>query len=181
MFNLGNHSANLIIDIETLGTRASSKIIAIGACTLDKGYMFDCFIDHAQWGTAFTSDDTTIDWWHKQEPKLKEKVFGGIVAPISALMQFTEFLNHIETMTGEEVKVWGNGASFDLSILAHAYTAMYFPLPWKYWNERCFRTVKQLYPLKVPFTPDPKLRAHDPLDDAIMEVDWLNLIIEKHK
>lgn len=181
MLNIGNLKANVIIDLETLGVRPTSTILAIGACNLDKSQMFACYIDWKQWPDNFTTDDGTLKWWDTQEYDLVEKVFGGGVIPSNALSQFTVFLNHVQDLAGENIKVWGNGASFDLSILAHAYSSLGEEIPWKFWDERCFRTIKNLFPLKVPFTNNPKLIAHDPLDDAINEVDWLNRIIEENK
>lgn len=181
MFNIGNPKANVIIDLETLGTHPTSVILAIGACNLDKSQMFKCCIDWKHWNPKCTVDKSTQDWWDTQNPKLKEQVFGGKVTPDSVLNQFTVFLNHVQDLAGEDIKVWGNGASFDLSILAHAYSSLEEAIPWKFRNERCFRTIKNLFPLQVPFIPNPKLIAHDPLDDAINEVDWLNQIIEEYK
>lgn len=181
MFNIGNPSANVIIDIETLGTQPTSTIVAIGACNLDKSQMFKCFINWKEWPDSCTIDKATELWWDTQNSELKDRVFGGEVTPSSALSQLTIFLNHIQDLAGEDIKVWGNGASFDLSILAHAYSSLGETVPWNFRNERCFRTIKSLCPLKVPFIPNPKLVAHDPLDDAINEADWLNQIIEENK
>lgn len=181
MLNIGNPKANVIIDLETLGIKPTSIILAIGACTLNKRQLFACYIDWKHWNDKCTLDISTQSWWDKQNPTLKEKVFGGVVEPLSALKQFKEFLFYIENLTKEEVKVWGNGAGFDLSILANAYNSLDIEIPWRYSNERCFRTLKNLFPLKAPLISNPKLVTHDPLDDALNEADWLNQIIEENK
>jgi len=59
--------------------------------------------------------------------------------------------------------VWGNGASFDNAILANAYHKTHLDLPWQYYNNRCYRTIKNCYP-NIKLSRAGTL--HKALDDA---------------
>jgi hypothetical protein len=64
--------------------------------------------------------------------------------------------------------VWGNAASFDLKILEKAYKLMQIEVPWKYYNEMCYRTLKNLYPeIKIMCNP----HKHEALQDAIYQAE----------
>ena len=66
--------------------------------------------------------------------------------------------------------VWGNGASFDNVILANAYEALGRRAPWQFWQDRCFRTVKSMYP-KLELA---RLGTyHNALDDAKWQTEYL--------
>lgn len=75
----------------------------------------------------------------------------------------------------DKFTIWSNGASFDIPILANAFRKAGMNVPWKFWNERCFRTVKSIYSdIKSPVTET----AHNALDDAMNQLQHLNLIIK---
>jgi len=64
--------------------------------------------------------------------------------PLSlALKEFNAYLIELDHQT---VQIWGNGADFDNSILAAAYRACRIEPAWKFSNNRCYRTLKGLYP-----------------------------------
>jgi inhibitor of KinA sporulation pathway (predicted exonuclease) len=68
------------------------------------------------------------------------------------------------------VSIWGNGANFDNPLLACAYEAVDVKPYYKFWNERCYRTVKNQY-------PDIKLERtgtyHNALDDARSQAEQI--------
>jgi hypothetical protein len=67
------------------------------------------------------------------------------------------------------MRLWGNGASFDNAILAHAYARCGATPPWKFWNDRCYRTVAAL-------TATPRQQGgthHNALDDARSQAEHL--------
>lgn len=61
------------------------------------------------------------------------------------------------------VRVWGNGSDFDNVILRNAYAAIGSTYPWRYNDNMCYRTIKNL-------APDVKMARqgvhHNALDDA---------------
>lgn len=152
---------DIIIDIETLGTRPGCPIIEIGAVAMDHCGRFlgnfsrrvlarTTFLDtaHAAAATgafALSEDyERTCRWWHG-DPARRE-VLRAILAPGAApvhvgLWQFAEWMGfQVLGHTPETVRVWANGPSFDIAILSHACLSHHVPRPWIYWQERCVRT-----------------------------------------
>lgn len=137
--------ARAMIDLETLGTRPGSVIVAIGAVRFGGGKILDRFyavIDpqDAQ-ACGLTIDAGTVLWWLGQSDEARKEIaFGG--KPLAAVLtSFAAWLGD-----DRETEVWGNGASFDCALLAEAYVRCGLPRPWRYPNERCYRTVKELHP-----------------------------------
>jgi inhibitor of KinA sporulation pathway (predicted exonuclease) len=63
----------------------------------------------------------------------------------------------------DSVLVWGNGANFDNTLVAAAYRAMKMDVPWQYWNDRCYRTIANMF-LKTRV--ERVGTGHHALDDA---------------
>lgn len=107
-------------------------------------------------------------WWLQQSDAARSAFKGNDNAPdiCEALHKFAQWFN---TTGGEEV--WGNGAMFDNTILGNAYRNNDIEIPWKFWNDRCYRTIKNLH-------ADIKLERvgtyHNAVDDA--ESQALHLI-----
>jgi hypothetical protein len=83
------------------------------------------------------------------------------------LEDFSDFLARVPL---RKRKIWGNGASFDNAILAELYRVAKHPSPWEYWNDRCYRTLKNLYKQVVP-PPERKGTHHNALDDAVFQAE----------
>jgi len=43
-----------------------------------------------------------------------------------------------------DIYVWGNGSTFDISMLEHAFVQLGLHIPWKYYNIRDCRTIQML-------------------------------------
>lgn len=153
---------NVMVDLETLGNGSNSAIIALGAVEFDPttgelGREFYENID-AQSCVDFglQMDVSTVMWWMQQSDEARAAFKkGGVSLPV-VLAQFEGWLPH-------DAVVWGNGASFDNVILSNAYRKTHGEQPWKFWNDRCYRTLKTLRP-DIPF-----IRGgthHNALDDA---------------
>jgi len=156
----------VMVDLETLGRGAGCVILSIGAVVFDEvtgelGHTFYTSISRASCLAAgLTEDESTVTWWSRQAPEAQQALRDAesLEAPslTNALMEFAAFLNIND-------EVWGNGSDFDNVILAAAYSATGMILPWKFWNNRCYRTLKNL-------RPEIKLERigthHNALDDA---------------
>lgn len=79
-------------------------------------------------------------WWLKQSEEARSYFFNNDNAPslMDALHRFSEFYNKHNGM------VWGNGAMFDNSILGNSYKRCGLDVPWKFWNDMCYRTIKNM-------------------------------------
>lgn len=157
----------IMVDIETLGTRPGCLVLSIGAVAFDHrhglGMEFYTVINQGSCEKAgLRVDKGTLAWWLRQskdaQEVLQQSREGGVELG-EALEQFTEYLRYF----GPEVRVWGNGAAFDNVIVSSLYHATGKRQPWKYINDRCYRTLKSLYP---SITMDREGVHHNALADA---------------
>lgn len=155
---------NIMIDIETMGTKSDAAIVAIGAVYFDNeglGKEFYSVVDlQSCIDVGLTVDGNTIEWWIKQSEKAKdifdkEKHFDYIETALEDLSAF---------VFGGSPLIWGNGSDFDNVILENAYKAIKCMEPWIFRQNRCFRTLKNLYLDVQP--PEDIGTAHNALDDA---------------
>lgn len=175
---------NVMLDLETLGQTAGCPILSIGAVFFDEsgiGAKFHRHIDlNASLRKGFKVDSDTLLWWIDQSSDARKGVINGQkdCYPIKqVLTEFAEFLEAGDVVSSN-VKVWGNGASFDNALLASYYKEMNMQLPWKFWNDKCYRTVKSMYP-KIEMVRSGT--HHNALDDAISQAKHLQDIWEFSK
>jgi exodeoxyribonuclease VIII len=164
---------HIMVDLETLSTLPNARILSIGAVKFAREHgvysNFYCAVKvylPVEQGNSIDADGfhisvDTMAWWSKQSEQAR-KVFNDPAALSidTALDSFTTW-----ALTGSEgdVRLWGNGASFDNVILSSAYRLRNKEQPWKFWNDRCYRTVKHMH-AKTPLTRVGT--HHNALDDA---------------
>jgi len=153
---------DVMVDLETLGNGSNSVIISIGAVRFNKAGLSDEFYMSVAAQSCvdigLTMDASTVLWWMGQSDKARQNVLAGTNDITTVLKEFGLWI-------GSDAKVWGNGATFDNVILVNAYRLAKIPRPWKYTNDRCYRTLKSLYP-QIKRDENKDLVAHDALDDA---------------
>ena len=153
---------NVMLDLETTGVSAGCCILSIGACALDLNNEFYQKISLASCYDRGLKDlPSTLNWWESQDHAVKAEAFSGTLHLQDVLINFAMWL---EKLGEKNVKVWGNGADFDLPILGAAYEACGIEKPWKPYNGRCFRTIKNLYPDVIPNAF--RGMKHNALEDA---------------
>jgi len=154
----------IMVDLETMGQGPNAAIIAIGAVMYDSEIRYDFYrvVDlQSSVSAGGAIDPSTVMWLLKQSEAARSAFLRNGVPIARALQDFNEWSN-----TFGEFELWGNGANFDNVILRSAMERCYLSPPWKFWNDRCFRTLKALYPqVKMQKT----LVAHNALDDAKMQ------------
>lgn len=166
---------NLMIDLETLGTEAGCPVIAIGACFFDDYEVKETFYKvlnvQEQIDSGRHPSADTIKWWMQQEGAAK-RVFKENALPTGAVMD--DFVKFSKTYT--KVKPWGNGATFDISIIESLLKDCEIAPPWLYYNVRDLRTFKEdVYDGKdMPFEGI----KHHALHDAIYQA---NVVMEGRK
>ena len=154
---------HIMVDLETLGTNSNAPIISIGAVAFNMKEIVSEFYANVDFDSAVKMGDvdgSTVAFWFKQEKEAREKFFDGAqMSLFEALSKFYDFVNSIDSLEG----VWGNGASFDNTILVNAFTKSGMNSPWPFWKDRCYRTLKNEFP-EVPFS---RVGVHhNALDDA---------------
>jgi hypothetical protein len=164
---------DIMLDLETLGNSAGCAILSIGAVAFDPetgelGEEFYRVVNTNSCVVAgLTFDQGTLDWWKKQSPGARQVLRDAYAETAltlnAALHDFSRYLHR--ATGGRQPRLWGNGADFDNPILAAAYKAARIDQqPWKFWDNRCYRTLKNLHP-EVPL-PARTGTHHNALDDA---------------
>ncbi|SER58496.1 3'-5' exonuclease [Rhizobium sp. NFR03] len=154
---------DLMIDIETLGSRPGSVILSIGAVTFDAetGQLGDEFYSAIDPETAvsigLTTDVATMMWWMKQSEDARRAAFCGERHLAPVLIEFAEFVR-----SADASRVWAKPPSFDLVLLEAAFRACILPVPWHFRTHRDCRTIFDLTNTKQPDVGT----AHNALDDA---------------
>ncbi len=161
----------VMIDLETMGTASTSAIIALGAVRFDteiREKFYEIIDLESCVKLGLTIDPSTVVWWMQQnEQARKEFTREGLVLPV-ALLRFSQWL-------GKDAEVWGNGSDFDNVILANAYKKCGIEQPWKFYNNRCYRTVKNMNrSVKMQRTGT----YHRAIDDAKSQAKHLIRILE---
>lgn len=156
---------NIMLDLETMGNGANAAIIAIGAVAFDKsGIHQDKFYRQVSLESSVAigmeCDPSTIMWWMQQSDEARG-AFAGNEKALHINQALIDFSNWFASVDG--VEVWGNGASFDNVILYSAYKKAGLTQPWKFWNDRCYRTIKAMKP---SVKADRIGTYHNAVDDA---------------
>lgn len=145
------HLNLLSIDLETYGLTADAIILQIACAFIDdegNEKLFHTPVsikDQQNKGRIATL--ATLDWWAKQKPEVKEAVLTPAEAADAptlreALVALTTWLN--TAGKGFKLHPFGNGASFDLAMLNHAYASEGLSPPWHFRMERDQRTLEAL-------------------------------------
>lgn len=180
-----------VLDLETLGTNHDAPVVAIGMCSFDRRtyqvgeHKFYATID-PQGACRFGArvDGDTIRWWLEQSEEARKELTDkdNTCDPHTAIAMLLQFLADPDAEEDHEfdhVVLWGNGPSFDCGILASTFERLGVKKPWGHWNERCVRTMLDLYPdARHPF-PDHKTKHHA-LHDAEHEADCLASAFKMH-
>jgi exodeoxyribonuclease VIII len=143
-------SVHVMLDLETMGTSRDAAIVAIGAVRFDPVELFVdqrgmfyrtiSLVDACRHGGVI--DPRTVLWWLQQSADARREVEHGAGHISHALSDFTAWLSDSCAGNTEAVRVWGNAASFDCTILGSAFARCDLPQPWSYWQERCYRTMR---------------------------------------
>lgn len=151
------------IDLETLDTRHTSRILSIGAaCGTETFYEEVDQASYEQGELAFTTSNETVAWWDER---------GGFqptkepITPSQMTSKLALWIGEV-TDTVADFEVWANSPSFDCAILMHHFKYYSIAPPWQFYRERDVRTIKALYQhlrLNIQKYTNP----HHALQDAI--------------
>jgi len=170
---------NLMIDLETLGTDPSAPIIEIGACFFDlhTGEISNTFNRTVRFESACelrAPDASTIKWWMTQSDDARKKVASGKDEMFGVLFEFISWVDAHSSRSS--TKPWGNGSTFDISMLENCMKQYNIEIPWEFWNHRDVRTVLDIAGFDkstIAFDGVP----HSALDDAKHQVKYLSAAV----
>lgn len=174
---------DVMVDLETLGTVPGCAILSIGAVAFTEKDVdeqgFYCVIHRPSCEEAFLSVNAdTLRWWQQQSEEARD-VLELSMDPARSLplvMVLGRFNSYLRRFGGrKDCRLWGNGSDFDNALLSVAYDAASVKPDWSFWNNRCYRTLKNL-------APDLKLERegtyHNAYDDAVSQAKHLQRILE---
>jgi hypothetical protein len=163
---------NIMLDLETMGTSPDAAIIAIGAVSFNDDQITSRFYEVIDLDSCVDAggimEASTVLWWLVQSDAARNAITEPGVSLLTALQHFNQWCMSIGDK--DDLQVWGNGSDFDNVLLNATYRRMGMALPWYYYNNRCYRTLKSLY-------PEIKIRRdgikHNALNDAENQANHL--------
>lgn len=163
---------NVMLDLETFSTRSNAAIVSIGAVKFEDDKILDtfyCTIDAATCKAAgLHIDKETLAWWAQQSKEARDALLVDNLPLEVALNKFTAWFGT------KSLPTWGNGAGFDNVIMENAYRAIGQKRPWLPWDDRCYRTVKNLFNIPIDKREG---TYHNALDDALTQTKHLIKIL----
>lgn len=172
---------NVMLDFETLDTSPDAAIISIGAVFFNEKSLGETFYTVIEINDAVkhgSVSDYTMDWWKRQSPDARKVLTEGTNTTHEALSQFIEFLSKGSGGCISNVRIWGCGAAFDNVIVREQFKKAGMDYKIQFWNDRCYRTIKAVFP---DVTLARSGTHHNALDDAIFQAKHLMAIANKHK
>lgn len=174
------HFDHFSIDLETLDNRYSSAIISVGVQQFDPntgklGATFYREIDFDSASKAGTVSGSTLSWWMTQDIKAK-RIFAKDDAKKVALATALDELRTWMSGLSPVPRVWGNGSSFDITILEHAYIngSVGLAPAWHFANIRDMRTIVEDAQLDGTEWPKRVGVHHNALDDATYQAQVIS-------
>jgi len=182
---------DLMIDLETLGTNKKAPIISIGAqyFDVDTGKLGDTFYavldiaDQIDTGKRLP-EASTIKWWMSQKEDAKT-VFKEKSFPTEhVLSTFSEWILKVSKASKgakatRKVNVWGNGSSFDITLMETLFQDFGVACPWMYYNVQDVRTFKRFV------AKGEKIEVagvkHNALADATAQAEYVVKHLKKDK
>ena len=184
--------SEVMMDLETLSIRPHAVILVIGAIKFNRGETcpdkiteqelknkHDCFYVRIKIDSCVNIDlhidPKTQKWWNEQEQSVKYEALENPdrVTINQALRLFKKWFGRANGVfdpncSSTQTKIWGNGSSFDCSILGEAYKRCGMEVPWKFWLERDLRTIMDLG--KVKACDLPQYQKHNALFDCYRQI-----------
>lgn len=166
-------------DLETLGTKATSVILSIGAVAFDEENLYQetkinvSIDEQLRWGR--TIDGSTLLFWFEQSDKARQ---AATLGPLPIMKSLNMFGGFVQGVPGKPA-LWANGQDFDLGILGSLYDTVGVVRPWAYNAGRDMRTLVDVYGAKpdIKFTGE----AHDALADAKHQARIIQFILKEMK
>lgn len=158
----------IMVDTETLGTSPNSVILSIGAVKFDPDTrqftdeFYTVISTKSCLEIGMTIDPDTVDWWNHQSDEARIVLEQAKAEP-PICMTIYDALQAFSGFAHWNSCIWGNGSDFDNAMIQEAYRKLNIRQPWAFWNNRCYRTMKNMIKLEAPKRQG---TYHNALDDA---------------
>ncbi len=165
-----------MIDMETLDVRPSTSVLTVGGVKfnpLDSSEPNDEFyykLDLEQ--PNRTVNDSTIEWWGQQDPKIMEDAFSE-----EGRVDQDVFLDSLpKWMVGVDV-LWGHGYGFDITIIEDMLRQRGKNIPWQFWQVRDSRTLFSM--AKTDPRKAMQSDLHNALADAYFQAKGVQMVYKE--
>lgn len=162
--------SHVMLDLETLGTRPGCSILSIGAVEFNfasgkLGAEFYEVVNRKSCAAkGLVEDPKTVEWWNGRSAEAR-KILAEVETATNGLGgALTKFTGWLQQFGKRDLMVWGCGADFDQPIIAACFDVVSMPLPWMFYNNRCYRTLRGIGNMKGE--PPRHGTYHHALDDA---------------
>jgi hypothetical protein len=176
---------DVMVDIETLGTREDSTIFQIAAIAFDINTgktlnEFNMVSDIAR-DESINITGATLKWWLATDKELFTKLLNsGTCTSKQLLKAFKDWIDGLAN--SKDIYLWGNGILFDNQMIQHQLRANDMKYPIFYRNDRDMRTIVDLASARLGITEnelkdmykDPSLVAHDAYDDVRYQINLVS-------
>lgn len=173
---------NLMIDVESMGKNPDAALVAIGAVFFDEhtGQIGDTFYRAIHLATAcqlgFKIEPATVLFWLGQDQEARNAILFNAVHVQDAMEDFTQWVQ-THGPSKADLRVWGNSPSFDCIKTQAHLEACGVEVPWFYWAERDYRTIRERN--KV-VEEDARDGLHNAVFDAVHQAKHLIKIRKYH-
>lgn len=160
-------ATHIMLDLETYGRKRGCVVLSIGAVAFGpRGVSSEFKVNLAvgdQQSLGLVVDAETRQWWSEQPESAFAAATYDAKPTLTGLSAFVGWLTLVDSGMKRR-RIWGNGADFDNDILAEVFERANMVVPWFFYNNRCFRTLKNLF--KRVDKPAFVGEKHDALADA---------------
>jgi len=167
---------NFMLDLETVDISNTAGIIALAAVPFMHPEVLPSFYQKCSLQSVeaedFSVSREVLDWWSRQPKEVRNEAFSGTQHINELLAEFDTYIRSFKEFTPV---IWGNGSMFDNTILINAFDRFGMTVPWSYKNDRCFRTLKEVF----DFVPAPVFIGdkHNALADATWQARYAEKIL----
>lgn len=174
---------DLMIDIEAFSTRYDAFLVSIGACFFDRktGAIGAQYLEQVEMVSDPFNGALRVEevaWWMAQSEEARRMITESTskLSVTGLLKDFSFFITSNHTKL-ENLKVWGNGSSFDIGVLTVCYQRCNIETPWTFRAERDVRTIIDVAKDVIGTNPRNKVEfegvKHNPLHDAIHQAKYV--------
>lgn len=186
---------DISIDLETIGTGSCAGIIALGAVRFDRNKTCQKFTDPRdrfyvnfdiertfRQGLCDTSDIKAFSFWLSQPKEAQEALLSKPERLKDGLRQFAHWIREVHwgRSIAADVRVWGNGNTFDNVILRNAYDAVKVRVPWGWKQDMDMRTLMHVAEQMMHLPVIPRVGTHhNALDDAMYQANKIQAVLTR--
>jgi hypothetical protein len=169
---------DIMLDLETLGTRPGCVILTLGAVKFDPyslkepgpGIYFRVDVDE-QTALGREVQEDTLNWWISQADDIREEALGE-----TERVSLDTLYRDLNRFLVGANNIWAQGPLFDFAILENLYRQMGWPTPWQYWQIRDSRTLFGVH-------GDPRIKGkaglHNALEDCVSQATAVQQVYNK--